>query len=94
MNWEQIRGAYPNQWLIVEALAAHTDGDKRTLDAIAVVEAHADSDTVYRRYRELHRQFPQREFYFVHTEREQLDIRERFWLGLRTDKWPSRAGFS
>lgn len=84
MKWDQIRAAYPGQWLIIEAISAHSEGDRRILDAIAVVETHADPDAVYRRYRELHRQFPQRELYFVHTARTELDIRERLWLGLRT----------
>jgi hypothetical protein len=34
-------------------------------------------------YRRLHQQYPTREFYFVHTNREELDIRERRWLGIR-----------
>jgi hypothetical protein len=31
----------------------------------------------------LHQQFPAREFYFVHTRREALEIRERHWAGVR-----------
>jgi hypothetical protein len=34
-------------------------------------------------YRRLHQQYPSREFYFVHTSREELDIREQQWLGIR-----------
>jgi hypothetical protein len=34
-------------------------------------------------YERLHRERPQREFYFVHTGRESLDIRERRWIGIR-----------
>jgi len=34
-------------------------------------------------YRRLHQQYPIREFYFVNTGRETLDIRERKWLGIR-----------
>ena len=36
------------------------------------------------RYRQLHQQFPQRAFYFVHTGREELDMRVRSWLGVQT----------
>ena len=35
------------------------------------------------RYRQLHRQYPFQEFYFVHTDREELEIHERKWLGVR-----------
>ncbi len=84
MQWEQVRTAYPGQWLIIEALAARSESGERVLDRIAVVEVCPDAETVMKRYRDLHHQFPQRELYFVHTDRERLDIRERFWLGLRT----------
>ena len=83
MRWAEIREQYPNQWLIVDALEAHTEGDRRKLDQMTVVEVCSDGAAALSRYQELHRQHPQREFYFVHTAREELDIRERYWLGLR-----------
>ena len=80
MLWSDIRSAYPDQWLIVEALEAHSTIDKRRhLDRLAVLEKCPDGSAAMQRYRELHRQYPQREFYFVHPSREQLDIREHKW---------------
>lgn len=39
MKWLRIRETYPNQWLIVEALTAHTSKDSlRVLEDIAVIE--------------------------------------------------------
>jgi hypothetical protein len=83
MRWQELREQYPDQWLIIEALEAHTEDQQRILDHILVVEGCADGAEALARYQALHRQFPQREFYFVHTARETLDIRERSWLGLR-----------
>lgn len=83
MRWPEIREKYPDQWLIIEALEAHTEAQQRVLDHILVVEPCADGAEALARYQALHRQFPQREFYFAHTARETLDIRERSWLGLR-----------
>lgn len=83
MRWEEVRGQYPEQWLVIEALEAHTEDDRRKLEQMTVVEVCTDGAAAYERYRELHRQHPMREFYFVHTAREELDIRERHWLGLR-----------
>jgi hypothetical protein len=83
MQWSEIRIAYPTQWLIVEALAARTEGERRQLEQIAVVETCADGAAALQRYRQLHLQYPQRELYFVHTGREELDIHERQWLGIR-----------
>ena len=78
MLWSEIRTVYPDQWLIVEALDAHTTPDgQRQLDRLAVVETCPDGITAMQRYRRLHQQYPRREFYFVHTSREELDIRER-----------------
>jgi hypothetical protein len=83
MRWTEIRQQYPDRWLIVDALEAHTEGDQRRLDQMTVVEVCPDGTAAWQRYRELHQQYPQHEFYFVHTAREDLDIRERHWLGLR-----------
>jgi len=83
MHWQDIREQYPEQWLIIEALEAHTEGQQRILDQILVVERCDDGAHALARYQALHRAFAQREFYFVHTAREALDIRERTWLGIR-----------
>lgn len=84
MQWLEVRKAYPNQWLIIEALQAHTSANhQRLLDKIAVIEKCADGNVAMKSYRQLHKQHPAREFYFVHTSREALDIRERQWLGIR-----------
>jgi hypothetical protein len=83
MRWANVRQAYPEQWLIIEALEAHTEENQRLLDRIGVVETCSDGSTAFDRYRELHRQYPERELYFVHTGRETLEIIERQWLGIR-----------
>lgn len=85
MRWPEIRKAYPNQWLIVEALEAHTTPDsRRHLDKLAVIECCLDGSAAMQGYRRLHKQFSGREFYFVHTSRKELDIREQQWLGIRS----------
>ncbi|HEY53004.1 MAG TPA: hypothetical protein G4N94_06070 [Caldilineae bacterium] len=86
MQWNEIRTAYPDQWLVIEALEAHTTPDsRRRLDRLAVVDTCADGSSAMDKYRQLHREFPQRELYFVHTSREDLDIRESYWFGIRMD---------
>jgi hypothetical protein len=51
---------------------AHTADERRLLDKIAVMLAYA----------RWHQAYPQREFYFAHAGREELDIRERRWPGI------------
>ena len=83
MNWSEVRAKYPNQWLLVEALHAHSLHDKRLVDDIEVVEAFLDSATALQQYSRLHNKTPNRELYVFHTSREQLEITERQWLGIR-----------
>ena len=83
MRWSDVRAAYPDQWLVVEALDAHTTDDRRIFDRIAVVDVCADGRATMKRYRELHREHPERELCFVHTEMVELEIEERPWIGIR-----------
>lgn len=83
MRWQEVRAAHPDQWLVIEALEAHSENAHRVLDRIAVVDRCADGRAVMKRYRELRREHPQRELCFVHTSMEELNIEERVWLGVR-----------
>jgi hypothetical protein len=83
MTWEEVRQRFPNEWLVVEAIEAESENAHRYIHRMAVVEVCLDSPSVMASYRRLHLQFPDREFYFLHTSREQLTIRERFWTGVR-----------
>ena len=84
MVWSDVKEDYNNQWLIIEALDAHTTFDsQRHLDRIAVIERCTDGNDAMNKYHDIHQRYPTREFYFVHTSRKELDIRERHWLGIR-----------
>jgi hypothetical protein len=92
MNWSEIRKAYPNTWLVVEALEAHTEGRQRLLDHIAVVDTCKDGTGAFESYQRLHQAHPYRELYYVHTGREELDIREHHWVGIRRNDAAYAAG--
>jgi hypothetical protein len=83
MRWPEVRAAHPEQWLVIEALDAHSENDQRVVDRIAVVDVCADGRATMKRYAELRREHPHREFCFVHTSRVELQIEERLWLGVR-----------
>jgi hypothetical protein len=83
MRWPEVRAAHPDQWLVIEALEAHSTENRRIFDRIAVVEVCADGATTMKRYSDLHRQHPQRELCFVHTGMVELEIEERRWIGIR-----------
>lgn len=46
MKWQEIRNHYPVEWLIVEAIKAHSESGKRILDEISVVATFPDSDHI------------------------------------------------
>lgn len=83
MQWTEIRDRYPQQWLLLEAIQAHSQASKRVLEHLSVVSSFSDSTTALRSYLQLHREAPQRELYVFHTSRESLEIPERRWLGIR-----------
>jgi hypothetical protein len=83
MQWNEIRRTHPSQWLLVEALAAHSHGGKRIVEDLAIVGTYSDGGTAMTGYKELHRREPGRELYVVHTDREALDIGELYWFGIR-----------
>jgi hypothetical protein len=82
--WQEVRDHYPEKWVLVEALDGRTEGDKRIVQDLSVIDTFSDSMEGFDRYRALHRNAPQRELYVVHTGRESLDILERRWVGPRT----------
>jgi hypothetical protein len=83
MRWAEVRDAHPDQWLVIEALDAHSEDDHRVYDRIAVIDHCVDGRATMKRYRELRREHPHREFCFVHTSLVELKIEERLWLGIR-----------
>lgn len=93
MEWQVIREHYPQQWLLLEAIKAHSQSNKRVLEQLAVVGVFPDSVSAMHEYAQLHRKAPECELYVFHTSRAELDVTERQWLGnarwdmlLATDK--------
>lgn len=86
MTWEEAKRVYPNQWVIIEAIEAYTDGNKRIISQITVVDNfHNDNNNALLKYLQLHRRHRERELYVVHTSRPELDIVEQNWIGVRAD---------
>ena len=49
MQWQDIRQHYPHQWLLVEAITAHSAAGKRVLEHLAVIDTFPDSVTAMQR---------------------------------------------
>lgn len=84
MRWEDAKKTYPPQWVIIEAVDAHTEGDKRIIEKIQIVELFGvDNNGALRQYVQLHKAHPEKEYYVVHTSRSELNVKERNWIGVR-----------
>lgn len=82
MNWQEIRQAYPHQWLVVEAIDAYTENSQRVIPQLSFVDTFGnDWEAAWDAYKRLHRADKHREYYVVHTDREALDIGilDSFW---------------
>lgn len=85
MKWQDVRIQYPNSWLLIEALKAHTTPEKRRIiDQLVVIEPFEDFFGAMDAYKHLHREKPDREMYVVHTVNEEILIKERYWAGIRS----------
>jgi hypothetical protein len=84
MKWEDVRQAFPDKWVLIEAVKAFTNEEnERILVDIAPLKKFSESPDAMRVYQELHRESPSREFYVLHTSREKPNIREKKWVGVR-----------
>src|SRR3954470_21620852 len=94
MTWTDIRRHYPHQWLLVEALLAHSKAGKRLLDELAIVDAFSDGETALRAYLRLHRDAPMRELYVVHSDQSWRSPSVPCWVSAPPDEDPAGAGTS
>jgi len=84
MKWEDVRQAFPNKWVLIEAVQAFTNEEsERILLDIIPLKKFSNSPEAMRAYQELHRENPAREFYLLHTSRDEPNIIEKKWVGVR-----------
>jgi hypothetical protein len=82
MTWEEARRKLPHMWLVVEATEAYTDKSQRIITQLNVAAICGDDpNETMRQFSALSRQNKDREYYPVHTDREQLDIRVQTAFG-------------
>jgi hypothetical protein len=77
MKWETVREHFPNQWVIMEAFDARSEGGKYIVEDMSVLDAVLNGSDLMRVYRERLCKTPDRSILFFHTKRETLDIEER-----------------
>ena len=84
MIWNEVKKAYPSQWILIEAINARTEGDKRIVEQMDVIDSFGeDGDSAFQKYIEFHKIHKEREYYIYHTSNENLNIGVKKWLGVR-----------
>lgn len=84
MKWEDVRQAFPAQWILIEVIQAHTNKQsERVLEEIVPLKKFSNSPDAMRVYQDIHRDEPNRELYVLHTSRKKPNIIEKKWVGVR-----------
>jgi hypothetical protein len=84
MKWEDVRQAFPDKWVLIEAVQAFTDEhSERILVDVIPLEWFSNSPEAMREYQKLHRENPTCEYYVLHTNRNKPNIIEKKWVGVR-----------
>lgn len=83
MRWNEARKEYPNKWLLFEAIEARSEGDRRVVEELSVINIYDNGKEALKEYAEKHKKDKSREMYVYNTKNEQLLIEERNWIGVR-----------
>lgn len=83
MKWSNVRNIYPNRWVLVEALATHSNNHQRTIEEMSVVSEYDDPKDAWASYKKLHLSEPTRELYIFHTGNEYIEVIEQPFTGIR-----------
>ncbi len=82
LKWKGVREQYPNRWVLVEALKAISQNNKREIQDMAVISEYNDSTNAWKGYKTLHLENPSRELYIFHTSNEQIVVTEERFIGI------------
>lgn len=78
MRWVEVQKRFPNEWVVLEVIKAHSIDGQRYIDEIVVIDRFEESIEAMHRYDELRQKQPNREYCFFHTSRPNLVARERY----------------
>ncbi|MDC3424753.1 hypothetical protein NC797_09550 [Aquibacillus sp. 3ASR75-11] len=82
MRWQEVQKRFPNEWVVLEVIKAHSDDGHRYIEEVVVVDRFENSLEAMDRYEKIRKDQLLREYCFFHTSRENLVARERY-MGIR-----------
>jgi hypothetical protein len=77
MEWQEVRSLYPNQFVKLQVLKSHLQGDQEIIEEVAVIGTVSDEDAT----RELLQSKGDQLVY--HTSHEEIVLKVRGTIGLR-----------
>ncbi|MEW9673760.1 hypothetical protein [Ammoniphilus sp. 3BR4] len=83
MKWAEVRNRYPERIVLIEAIKAFSKDRVRTIEEMTVVEEYFDSKEAWIGYKNYHKQYPERELYLFHTGKENIEVIEQYFTGVR-----------
>lgn len=83
MKWNEARKAYPNKWLLFEAIESRSENGKRIVEELSVINIYDEGKEALKEYAEKHKKDKSREMYVYNTKNKELSIEERNWIGVR-----------
>ncbi|HEY0829013.1 MAG TPA: hypothetical protein VGE40_13020 [Bacilli bacterium] len=83
MTWNEIKQKYVDKWLLIEAITTRTENGRRHLEQMSVIREFSESSSAFNMYKQLHQEQPIRELYVFHTSREELEVVEQSFIGVR-----------
>ena len=83
MKWSELRKQYPNQFVLVEAISACSQNGKRIIKEMAVIDRYNSVSDAWNGYKQQHKTFSEKELYIFHTSKEQIEVEEQYFIGIR-----------
>lgn len=83
MKWSEICIHYPSRFVLVEAIKAVSKNRLRTIEEMTVVEEYDNPKSAWEGYKLHHKENPEREFYVFHTSKQEIEVIEEYFTGIR-----------
>ncbi|MFZ3590224.1 hypothetical protein ACOI1C_13370 [Bacillus sp. DJP31] len=83
MDWSEVRLRYPNQIVLIEALATISENNIRTIKEMSIISYFEENMVAWKEYKKLHKNNPDKELYIFHTSKEKAEVVEQFFVGIR-----------
>lgn len=84
MKWQNVRKQFPDRWVLVEALEAESVENKREIKEMAVISDFENPKDAWAVYRKIHLEDRMRELYILHTCKDEVEVIEEKFVGLRS----------